>query len=423
MKLFKSILPLAALALSLPAYSQQADPDKTAETAMVQIRSLQQKIRQAMQANVQPDPQIQADIRQTALDATKGIDPQKVALGKGKEWVEIFALAGNERGSALVAKRFYDQRSFELMDLSVRIVQSYISQGKFQEARRHIRFADFSAGPSMIGQFHAGLRSMLQAKAGTNLKDVLSIYDDIIDRLQFGDHISEGDKNWTPFAYADILSDKLTIIYKVGRKQEALKGFAKLQEDLKKYPKSVNAHGGGALGLVESKVQQLTAEANQTGLIGKPAPTLLVDQHLNEFTGLNDFKGKVIILDFMAHWCGPCKAALPSLAKLQDDLGSKGVQVVSLTSFYGYYGAKQGVGKDEEFNLMKSFIKEFKITWPLLFDSSGKNNFNFGVTGIPHLVVIDQKGIVRKIEVGFTPESFAETRKLIEKLAATDPLR
>lgn len=412
-----SLLLLAAVSASGFTQTPAGQADSRAAAALAEIRQIQVQIRQAISENRQPDPALQAKIKETAEKAVWGVNPQQVNLAKGKDWLELYSLAEDERSALVLAKRIYDQQTIERLDLTTRIVRGLISENKIKEARRHIRFTDFSGGPALIGQFHSGIRAQLANKAKTNLKEVLGLYDDLIARLRFGDHLTEGDNNWTPYAYADILSDKLTIIHGVGRTQEALNGFKQLEADLKKYPKSGNAHGGGALAMVESKLRRLTAEESQAGLIGRSAPSLLVDRHLNNFPGIESLKGKIVVLDFMAHWCGPCKAALPSLAQLQNDLGEKGVQVVSLTSFYGYYGTRQGISKDQEFELMKNFIKEFKIDWPLLFDSTGKNNFNFGVSGIPHLVVIDRGGIVRKIEVGFTPASFAETRKLIEQLA------
>lgn len=416
-----SLISLCAAMLLFPSTMARTDESITKESiaaAVAEIRQIQSQIRQAVSVNRQPDPALSVKIKEIALGALKGITPNSAPLSAGSDLVELYSLAGDEKSAAAIARRLYDQQGSERMQLSARIVRNFITEDNFREAQRHIRFTDFSFGPSLIGQFHANLKPLLFQKAGTRLKQVLDIYDELIARLRFGSDLTESDKNWTPYAYADVLSDKLTLLYTYGRRSEAVQGFKKLQNELKRYPKSTNAHGGGAIALVESKLNRLTAEESQTGLIGKAAPTLIVSQHLNEFEGLESFKGKVVILDFMAHWCGPCKAALPALAQLQDELGSQGVQVVSLTSFYGYYGTKQGISKDEEFTLMKNFIKEFNISWPLLFDSTGKNNINYGVSGIPHLVVIDRKGIVRKIEVGFTPAAFAEMRKLIERLSA-----
>jgi len=90
--------------------------------------------------------------------------------------------------------------------------------------------------------------------------------------------------------------------------------------------------------------------------------------------------------------------------------------VVSLTGYYGYFGSEKGLTNEQEYEKMKGFVSDVKIAWPVLFDGSRKNNANFGVQGIPQLVVIDRKGIVRKVEVGFTPESFAKTSELVQSL-------
>lgn len=118
----------------------------------------------------------------------------------------------------------------------------------------------------------------------------------------------------------------------------------------------------------------------------------------------------------MAHWCGPCKAALPGLRDLYATYHAKGLEIVSVTSFYGYYGAKQGVKPEEEFDLMKGFVKQQGMTWPVVFDTKQATHANYHVGGIPHLVVIDRAGKMQNITVGYTREGEESLKQLVAKL-------
>jgi thiol-disulfide isomerase/thioredoxin len=164
-----------------------------------------------------------------------------------------------------------------------------------------------------------------------------------------------------------------------------------------------------------------TANANlkQMEMIGMVAPTLQVERGYGDFKGLAALKGKVVIIDFFAHWCGPCKASYPDMRKLYDDLNAKGLEMVGVTRYYGYYGrenaANRDMPKDTEFAKMADFIKEFNIAWPVVYGE--QSNFEaYGVTGIPHVTVIDRKGNVHSIEIGYSPAIFAKFRAEIEKL-------
>ncbi len=117
----------------------------------------------------------------------------------------------------------------------------------------------------------------------------------------------------------------------------------------------------------------------------------------------NSLKGKVVVIDFWATWCGPCKMMSPVMEKLHRDFAKKGVTVI-------------GASTDENISLAKDYVKEHKYTFD--FASAGKLPDVIGVSGIPLVLVIDQKGVVRHIHIGFEKSSEAALKKEVSSLLA-----
>ena len=162
-------------------------------------------------------------------------------------------------------------------------------------------------------------------------------------------------------------------------------------------------------------VKRFATMRNQITLIGTAAPEIKVERGYGKFSGLSSLKGKVVLVDFFAHWCGPCKAAFPDMEKLYSDFHDKGLEIVGYTTYYGYFGKERGLAPDAEFAKMDGFIKDFKLPWPIQFGDRSAFE-NYGVTGIPHVAVIDRTGKVRDLHIGYSPESFAPFRAEVEKL-------
>jgi thiol-disulfide isomerase/thioredoxin len=106
-----------------------------------------------------------------------------------------------------------------------------------------------------------------------------------------------------------------------------------------------------------------------------------------------DWKGKVILVDFWATWCGPCKEELPRVKKMYEDYHAKGLEVL-------------GVSNDQSADDLTGFIKDDgKMPWPQLFDAAAATGgqwnpitTGFGINGIPTMFLIDKKGVVRSVE-------------------------
>jgi peroxiredoxin len=130
---------------------------------------------------------------------------------------------------------------------------------------------------------------------------------------------------------------------------------------------------------------------------------------LNDLDGkevkLSDFKGKVVILDFWATWCGPCKLEIPGFVNLQKEYGDRGLRVI-------------GVSLDEgDSKLVKTFAKRMAINYPVLLGNNKITSDYGSVEAIPTTFIIDQQGMIAGKHVGYVEKRQFETEiKMLLKL-------
>lgn len=130
---------------------------------------------------------------------------------------------------------------------------------------------------------------------------------------------------------------------------------------------------------------------------------------------LSDLRGKVVLLDFWAMWCGPCIAAFPSLRDWQTKFASRGFAVVGVTRFYGRSDEREDLSREQEWQGLQAYQRKYKLNYPFAVGKMDDitNDELYGITGVPVMVVVDRQGNIRYIKRGV-----GEYRKFEKRIQA-----
>ena len=130
---------------------------------------------------------------------------------------------------------------------------------------------------------------------------------------------------------------------------------------------------------------------------------------------LSDLRGKIVLLDFWAHWCGPCQVTLPQLSRWHEKYKDKGLVILGLTKYYGH-GGQKAMTPGEELVYLREFKKRNRLPYGIVVDEKDVNGLNYGVNSIPMSFLIDRKGVLRYISPGASDEEIESLGKMIKKI-------
>jgi len=138
---------------------------------------------------------------------------------------------------------------------------------------------------------------------------------------------------------------------------------------------------------------------------GQAAPNFKVSTIAGQQVSLDSYRGRVLVLDFWATWCQPCRLSIPHLVELDRKYGKQGLQVL-------------GMSADEDGEReVKAFADKNRMSYPIAL--AGETTLtDYGVRSVPVMFVIDKKGRVAEVFRGFSDEVARSSEQLIKKLLA-----
>jgi peroxiredoxin len=138
--------------------------------------------------------------------------------------------------------------------------------------------------------------------------------------------------------------------------------------------------------------------------VGAPAPALeaLETVQGNLSPSLQDLRGKVVVIEFWASWCAVCRFLVPTINDWHARFSSQGALVLGVTT--------------DSVGLASRTAYELRMSYPIASDQSGKTTEAYGAMALPTLFVLDKRGVVRDVMVGYTQGRVAQLEALIERL-------
>jgi thiol-disulfide isomerase/thioredoxin len=147
---------------------------------------------------------------------------------------------------------------------------------------------------------------------------------------------------------------------------------------------------------------------SQTSLIGKPAPDFVLQDVSGKTVALSSFKGKPLLINFWATWCGPCKIETPWLIELQKEYASKGFEVIGISTEGEDLKPDDKEGFDRQKAAIAKFIKEEHMQYPVLVNGDSLVGPYGGLDAMPTSVYVDPEGKVVAVQLGITSKEDME---------------
>ena len=229
------------------------------------------------------------------------------------------------------------------------------------------------------------------------------------------------DKTFSHFRRDDLLFKASSLIAEAhlhkNQKAEAIAAARELRKMALTLP------SGNLLKLANIRLMGMDQTFDPRNLLDETWSTkggLLPDLHAVEWIDqkpvkLSELRGQVVLLDFWATWCGPCRYSLPKFQSLHEQFNAKGLVVLGLTNYFGSVNGRK-VTPAQELAYLKTFKKDNGLTYGIVVSDTQLNDRNYGVASIPMSFLIDREGNIRFIALGASEPELAALEKMVKKV-------
>jgi peroxiredoxin len=159
----------------------------------------------------------------------------------------------------------------------------------------------------------------------------------------------------------------------------------------------------GLIGLLLSGWMLAAPASAEAATEGQPAPDFTLKSRSGENIKLSELRGNVVMVNFWASWCGPCRQEMPLLQQLYERYKDMGFTLL-------------GVNVDEEPGAGDKVLKEIPVSFPVLYDSKNQVSQTYNVKAMPSTFMIDRDGKVRHLHKGYMPGYEDEYQQQIRSL-------
>ena len=328
-------------------------------------------------------------------------------------------LAGNADGALEAMRRYLAGEPFgEDAQIARAVVVLYATrQGLILEAELAVTAYAQNQPQNLTEWF--GMETLI-AEALQKTKEYAGVLKHSEEMLKVAKLVA-ADKSFDAFRRDDMLFKAVSFIsdaeMQTGKKAEALAAITELRKLALSFPSA------SLLRMANIRLMGLDRSIDPKGLFNEsvpatpaPLPDLVATQWIDQApVTLSKLRGRVVLLDFWAPWCGPCRYTFPRLQRWHESYKNKGLVILGLTNYMGNIDGRRAT-PTEELAYLRTFKKQQHLPYGFVVADSSVNDRNYGVFSIPMSFLIDRRGNVRFIAMGAGEGEITALGKMIEKL-------